>query len=208
MLPRKWPVPDSPGVAGNALWGCLTESEDSPVGEVAHSSAALALALCRAGPGFPSSSSNRVSGRSSWCAVPLGQSGPAPGVTPRWHALLSWSEDSIRKPAQHKAGSSRARGGTRLNGRFRGSRPSRGRKRWNGSKPIRLQEWRVRHAPARAKSPGVGKVLRKVPIDPARVNLRKRIDRDVKPRGADSRTRFRTREGGLGLTGVLTEFFG
>ena len=129
-----------------------------------------------------------------------GASGPAPGVTPRWHALLSWNKSSIRKPAQHKAGSSRARRGTRLNGRFRGSRPSQGRRGWNGCSPSRLQEWRVRHAPARARGPGVGKVLRKVSIDPPRVNLHIRLDRDVKPRRADSRTRFRTREEGQGLT--------
>jgi hypothetical protein len=82
--------------------------------------------VCRLGPGaVPGGSglslwsSYRVSGPSSSVVTPWGRAAPRRGSThdgkPSFHGLRLRSES----PLNIKAGSSRARGGTRLNGRFR-----------------------------------------------------------------------------------------
>ena len=73
-------------------------------GEVARSSAAWSWRWCRAGPGFPSSRLNRVSGRSSKVAAPGAVCAPRRASDSRWHALLSRDKSQSRKPAQHKSG--------------------------------------------------------------------------------------------------------
>lgn len=133
---------------------------------------------------------------------PLGQSGPAPGFSARWQIPLSRNMSQSRTPKRPFVRRSRNRSR---------NQPLQERTGGTGAEPsflpeARVPEARVRHAPARAEGPGVGKVLRKVSIDPRWVNLRKRQDRDVKPRRADSRTRFRTQKGVLGLTPGLQEF--
>ena len=160
------------------------------VGEVARSSAALALALCRAGPGFPSMRLNRYRYVVHESRL-LGQSGPAPSVNSRWQFLPSRNKSQNRKPARSGFLCRKQR-----NPVERALSLNRPLLKWTGGTgywPHWLPWKREHHAPARAQSPGVGKVLRKVSSEPPRVNLSKRADRNVKPRRADSRTPVRTR---------------
>lgn len=163
---------------------------DSLVGEVARSSAALAWRWLLAGPGLPSGSNSGLrfvfSLRSPWInrhdaksaeGAPgdflktLGGLGvrlrswrfsPRRGFSARCHSLLSGNRDELRKPAQHKNGfPSREEGNPveRAN--------SKNRPKWPGGAAcwaMSLQRWREHHALARPSGPGVGKVLRKVPM--------------------------------------------
>lgn len=158
------------------------------------------------GSGLSLLSSRWISGPSSRIVLPLSFRKDAPGLNPRWQTLLSQVASQNRRPAQHKNGFLPSEGRNPVERAPSRNHPPRGRTGRTGDNPTCLPLRREHHAPARALGPGVGKVLRKVPIDPPWVNHSKRLDRDAKPRGADSRTRFRTRQGASGLTPRLPNF--
>lgn len=219
------PYPDSPGFAGVRIgWPAILHVRDRRrgglesvrpwavgggeghrVGEVARSSAALAWRWSGRVRAFPRVL-RRVSGRSSRAEVPLGQSGPAPGFSGRWQTLLSRNTSQIRRPAQHKNGFLSSEERNPVERAHSRNQSPRGRAGGTGEGATCLHGWREQQAPARANGPRAGKVLRKVSTEPPRVNLSKRLLRDVKPRGADSRSRFRTCEGARGLTLRLRSF--
>ncbi len=126
---RKVPDPDSPGFAGNTLWESL-RSPRTPL--LARSPARLphwSWRRNRAGPGFPSISSIRISGRSSKTVAPPSPMAFGRGIGAGQSArdgTPSFREINLRIEARLniRAGSSRARRGTRLNRRFRETGPS------------------------------------------------------------------------------------
>jgi hypothetical protein len=158
-----------------------------------------------AGPGFPSGSNSGLRSVFS-LRPPAAWSGfeatsARRGISWRSRPLLSGIRDELRKPAQHKNGfPSREEGNPveRANSRNRPGRPG-GAAYW----PRSLQRWCEHHAPARPRRPGVGKVLRKVPIRPPRVNPPNPNARQRQPLRAGLPLRFRTREGGGGLTAIF-----
>lgn len=156
-VPKNYRIRTRPDLRANALWNppprlrvCKEDTEknsvnspclrvsvvlSSHVGEVARSSAALALALCRAGPGFPSVRSYRYQVVLRECI--------SPGVLPTKEARLprrpprrasahdgtpSFRGISLRnrKPAQTND-PSRTRRGTRASGHIRETTLSRTR---------------------------------------------------------------------------------
>jgi len=127
------------------------------VGEVARSSAALALALCRAGPGFPSRRLYQVSGPSSLLPSPVlrrTRRKSARDGSPSFQGVRLRSEN----PLNINTGSSRTTRGTRFSGRFRETvllqaGPAELAKDqlaspWNGSAMLPPEPW----APALVKS--------------------------------------------------------
>ena len=107
---------------GQYAWGWSSECDDSPVGEVAHSSAALSWRWAGRVRAFPLVVSVGI--RSFFA----NRASPVPSAVPRRTRRDSTRDGKpsfprmrlrIESPLNIRTGSSRARGGTRLNGRFR-----------------------------------------------------------------------------------------